>query len=448
MKFSKKHPLVWLCILCTYFLHAQNQKVQVKIGKNILVGTEPKESQLIEPHVAVHPTNPNHLIATAAVVSTTKKSDLDIEHCVVFVSRDAGKTWKRTDMTGQAGLDAWVAFSEKKVIVTTLGPHPIYNEYKFNHGNHMLAYISKDGGDSWTKNPQSLGGYHDGPRSAVAKDGSIYITSHRNLSGVTSQIYLAKLRFDEEIEKVGYVNPSNLNIAIDGITTYNDGTIAIQYQDFQYPISGPVRNENGWRGRLKTRREWLVTSSDQGRTFSPPKLITENFTDRASDLTVDKSEGKFKDRLYSVGHNINQKAILFTSSDNKGNTWTDTKPIEQGEIDGIRIDPMLAVNKEGIVAVAWIDNRDSSDSKVCYSPYAVFSVDGGKTFTKPQKIADQNSCLDTSKSGKNVTRRFPRGGDYFGLTATSDNRFHIVWADARSGKFQIMTSAITVTSKK
>jgi hypothetical protein len=38
------------------------------------------------------------------------------------------------------------------------------------------------------------------------------------------------------------------------------------------------------------------------------------------------------------------------------------------------------------------------------------------------------------------------GGDYFGLTAGADGRFHLVWSDARDGAFQIWTAAVSVQS--
>lgn len=429
---------------------AQNKNdssnLKISISKNILVGTESKESQLIEPHVAAHPTNPNHLIAAAAVKSTTKRNDYDIEHCVVFVSKDGGKTWKRTDMTGQAGIDAWVGFSENKAIVSTLGPHPLYSEYKFNSVLQMLVYTSFDGGDNWTKTPQSLGGSYDGPRSTPAKDGSIFITAHTGVRGKApnAQIFVAKVLNNNYIEKMSYVNPSNLNIGIDGIVSYNDGTLAISFQDYQYPVSGPMRDENGWRGVIKTRREWLITSSDEGQTFSPPKLITESFYDRANDLSVDKTEGKFKDRLYCVGSSTNYESVLFTYSDDKGDTWTDATPIEKIKNIGIRKEPHVAINKDGVIAVSWFDSRDNPESKLCYSPYIAFSVDGGKTFNKSVKVADKKSCVNPKISGENVANRWPVGGDYFGLTATADGRFHIVWPDARSGKFEVMAASASV----
>lgn len=426
--------------------YADSSNLEVSIDKNILVGTQPKESQLVEPHLAAHPTNPNKLIAAAAVVSTSQRTNLDIEHCVVFLSDDAGKSWIRKDLTGQAGLDAWVAFSEKNILVTTLGPHKIYDEYKFNDGNQLLVYLSEDGGINWVKTPQTLGSNHDGPRSVVGKNGEIFITSHRsNLPNVNTQIYVAKLDYKNLVERTTYVNPSNLNIAVDGITAYNDGTIAISFQDFQYPITGSLKDENGnWRGPIKTRREWLVTSSDNGKTFTPPKLITEKFFDRANDLIVDRTDKKFKDRLYCVGSNKDYESILITYSDDKGYTWSDAKAIEKKELKGIRIEPQVAVNKDGILAIAWFDSRDNAESKLCYSPYISFSSDGGETFNKPRKVADKKSCLNPEIAGENVTRRWPEGGDYFGLSASADGKFHVLWPDARSGKFELMTAAITV----
>ena len=41
-----------------------------------------------------------------------------------------------------------------------------------------------------------------------------------------------------------------------------------------------------------------------------------------------------------------------------------------------------------------------------------------------------------------MVERFPRGGDYIGLTAAADGSFHPVWIDGRNGIFQVYTARI------
>ena len=107
----------------------------------------------------------------------------------------------------------------------------------------------------------------------------------------------------------------------------------------------------------------------------------------------------------------------------------------------------MAINKDGVLAISWLDSRDYGESDytgLCYNTYMTFSMDGGKTFSEPVKLSTEKSCVDPKVAGEFVARRWPVGGDYFGLTATSDGKFHIVWPDARSGKFELMTSSVAI----
>ncbi|WP_417881863.1 hypothetical protein [Xanthomarina gelatinilytica] len=424
-----------------------NSKLQIEIGKNILLNEVSNNEQFIEPHITSHPSNPNHLLAVSAVFPAPYKSiDPNDVRSVSFVSNDGGLTWSRHKFSAIGGLDAWVTLTDNIAVTTILGKHSVFSDYKFNSPNsQLLCYFSFDGGYTWSKTPQSMGQYHDGPRSSATKDGSIFIASHQSFSRENTRIYVARILQDAFLERTTFINPSNLNIAVDGITTYSDGTLAIAYQDFQRPITGAMRDKKGnWRGRLKTRREWLVTSKDKGITFSAPKLISEEFYDRANDLSVDNSDSKYKNRIYCVGSNTNYKSILLTYSDDYGNTWSDITFIEPSNLEGVRKEPHIAINKDGTVAIAWFDSRDNPEKRLCYSPYITFSMDGGKTFSKPVKVANEKSCLDPSLSGKAIANRFPEGGDYFGLNASADGKFHILWPDARTGKFDLYTSAITL----
>ena len=40
--------------------------------------------------------------------------------------------------------------------------------------------------------------------------------------------------------------------------------------------------------------------------------------------------------------------------------------------------------------------------------------------------------------------RWPTGGDYFGMVAAGDGRFHLLWSDARDKVFQLWSAPVTV----
>ncbi len=448
MKYRKTVPFISLSLLFLSPLNVPGQNLEIQVGKNIQLNEALPNEQFFEPYISAHPNKPNHLLAVGWVNSTLKKRDSSVERCAAFVSNNGGQSWDRSDLPNTFCADPWVSLTEKGAVLTALD---------METSNQLFAYFSSDGGQSWDKNVQSLGYFHDGPRSTFTKDGSIFIASHQSARDGDNirrtAIYVGKSmkpnrRGYQYIEKKNLVFPSNLNLAIDGVATLSDGSLAIIYQDFQRHVKGPQKDENGnWRGILKTRREWLISSKDGGRTFTFPKMITESCYDRANDLVADTTDGAFKDRLYSACGGDNGTSILFMYSkgEYKGDYWSDATPIElPATLKGERRDPHIAVNKDGMVAVAWLDNRDSPDK--CVTPYITVSTDGGETFAKPVRVGDSLSCPN-DKAGKHVTEsgRWSWGGDYFGLTAAADGRFHVLWPDARSGKFELMTAAVSVS---
>lgn len=427
----------------------ESSNLTVEVSENIIVGVGTNQ-QFIEPSVAAHPTNPNHLIAVTATASTINGDDLDIEHCTIFVSKDGGKTWKRQDMEGKGGIDSWITFTKNKAVVTTLSQSPIYEEYNFNRYHQILVFASEDGGDNWTKTPQTLGTGHDFPRSVADKDGTIYIISGRGKydeGKLRNGVFIAKIHpKGSYVEKLHTIIPSNLTQITDGLATLSDGTLVITYHDYQRPAD--FEKFGKFAGRLKTRRVWAMTSKDKGETFSYPKLITEASYGRPTDIVADTSD-MFRDRLYHVTIGDQFKSIIVTHSMDGGDLWSDPIPVEPlAPVGQERLIPQIAVNKDGVVAVAWMDNRDNPTGN-CYTPYIIFSIDGGMTFSNLTKVGSELSCPETSLAGEYVTsrRRWSSGGDYFGLTATADGKFHVLWPDARSGKFDLMTSAITVNRK-
>lgn len=110
----------------------------------------------------------------------------------------------------------------------------------------------------------------------------------------------------------------------------------------------------------------------------------------------------------------------------------------------------LAVNREGIVAVSWYDSREDPrgyrGALRCQNVFFTVSLDGGRTFIPDVKVSSAENCAITAANGE-AGWRWPAGGDYHGLTAGPDGRFHLLWADSRDGIYQLRTSTVTITGK-
>jgi hypothetical protein len=159
--------------------------------------------------------------------------------------------------------------------------------------------------------------------------------------------------------------------------------------------------------------------------------------------------------------------LKFSYSKDQGKTWSTVREIESTmgpEINQFR--HALAVNNDGTVGISWFDTRDVGDRRA-YHEYFAASVDGGESFLPPVRVSSEESALDapgntmlkptidSPRAGADgvvhfyfddTSERFPDGGDYTGLTADADGRFHPFWTDTRRGNFQAWTATVLVKS--
>ena len=106
--------------------------------------------------------------------------------------------------------------------------------------------------------------------------------------------------------------------------------------------------------------------------------------------------------------------------------------------------PSVAINKEGVVAISWVDAQHSNDQK-SYDLYVAISKDGGSSFQKPVRITSQSSNPRTSQNG-DVANKFQPGGHYMGLTAGADGCFYLAWSDSSDQYFRLKTCRVCVES--
>lgn len=416
-----------------------------KVGEDRLVSVDKTDLPLIEPHLAVNPKSPNNLIAGAMVVTKPDLSGLD---CATFTSLDGGQTWKRRDFGLVTCADPWLAFmSDGTAVFAVL-------ETTASGEDQLLIYRSKDGGQTWDNKPVNLGAGHDHQTLAVdATDkqfaGSLYVSSGRpikNKAGKSrSAVYVARsIDGGASFQKPEHVISSNLNYGTQSSVVLSDGTLLVNFADFQ---------RRGDRRRFESPREWLVASTDGGKTFSESLFISETCDSRVgwSSLAVDTSNGKFRDRLYHICGRKQLAGIELRYSDNQGEMWSDPVRIDrEGNVTPYARNPTIAISKDGVVGVAWYDARnDPSGSKGifrCQEIYFTISLDGGKTFLPETKVSSQKSC-PLSQQNMQTGLRFPGGGDYMGMVATPEGAFRIMWADNRTGTFQLRTATVNVNSK-
>lgn len=193
---------------------------------------------------------------------------------------------------------------------------------------------------------------------------------------------------------------------------------------------------------------WVMTSADGGKTFSVPLFLTHVCAEDWPGLAADASKGPYRDRLYWVCHDRPNEHIYLNFSADRGETWSEPVVVNAGSGRNPRVDDaVIAVNREGVVAVTWYDARHDprgyrGDFR-CQELFFAASLDGGRTFLPEVKVSSAENCPDTSANGE-AGRRWPAGGDYHGLVAAADGSFHVLWADSREGIYKLRTATVRV----
>lgn len=389
---------------------------------------------LVEPYLAVDPVHPNHLVGAA--MGVTINTDLTVTTCYALSSWDGGKTWQAHDLKHRC-VDVWVAISDRgTAIVSALN----------SEGLHVFR--SANGGRTWPDVPlvlpRSPGKSFDHDTMTVDRGtgrfrGSIYLLATQ-FSGDTSQVVLFRSDDDgQSFSKTAEVVPLHLEFNTMNPVVFSDGILVIPFNDFQRPALNGSQD-------LEANRGWMMTSSDGGKTFSHPYMISESCKNSFPELAVDA--GSLADRLYWVCNDGDHRRIYFHYSPDRGATWSMPLQVNRNSgSDAYARTMVVAVNRDHVVGVAWYDGREDSHaadrSFRCQSVYFAASLDGGKSFLPEVKVSTAQSCPHTPQNGEAGTR-WVAGGDYMGLVADADGVFHLLWSDSRSGIYELWSSTIRV----
>lgn len=408
---------------------------RIEVGPNIRVSPETLEWPLTEPYVVAHPKNPKHLLA-AAILASPKQGAYGDQVCVSFVSEDGGRTWSAPHSFG-FGIcaDPWLALREDGAAL-----------FVGLEDGQIHVFRSGDAGHTWSEVPlpAGFGRAHDRPTLAVDASNGPYTGSFYLLSILAGRsptkrnivrVHLARSRdggktFDEPL----LVQPSNLNLNTFTPAVLSDGTLLVSFGDFQSNVDD-FRD----KGRLERPRFWVLISEDGGKTLSPPLFVAEGC---GGDVAADASSGPFHDRIYLVCTRRDLDGVWVLHSADHGERWSEPARVNTSGGDVVRRTKSLAVNNKGVVAVSWYQRPKGSQ---CQHIYFAASLDGGKTFLPEVRVSTAESCPDNPRNGR-AAQRWPFGGDYSGLAASSDGLFHVLWADSRNGIYQLYTAAVKVTT--
>ena len=429
-----------LALTCAMLVHLKGLPLiaqQIHVGEPVVVAQAAYQHFFVEPFLAVHPSRPDYLLAAAMqeAPGASFEERVSRQICATFLSVDAGATWRRHDFPLSRCFDPWIAITANgHALVSLFGRHPTLDE-------GLFVFHSLDGGQTWDDGPVRLGGGYDHEtivedRGSSERASSLYLLSWRSIhSGAGKRwaiVVLRSLDGGKSFAESTYVVPNNLVNLSELPVVLSDGTLLVSF------VEGARIAEQERLERFTRRRAWVLRSTDASRTFSPPLFVTDTCGAppgfQLSAFAADTATGRFRDRLYFVCSALGRGPNVLTASGDRGETWSAPVAVPPALVPAdseARRVLGLAVNNRGVLAVAHLD-RVAAAGDSCQSLYFVASLDGGHTFLPAERISSA-PCASF--------------GDYFGMVATPDGRFRLLWPEVHGGVSQLRTVTVEVESR-
>jgi len=454
----------------------------IAVGPNIQVSND-GDAAHVEVMAAANPVNPLNILGTSI---TFLKPGSDIM-TKTYASIDGGYTWTDAvtpQIFARGSADPQVAFGPNgtayyvSLVNVTLKnvPH-----------DQMMLYRSSDGGRSWSIP------FNFGYRTKLGSFDHEQVVIDQSASRNRGRIYIGILYGPYPDYNVGVVHSADGGRSFQGPVlaasghkkigindanplVLSDGALILPYQDFEFETKKAKKSTYS--------TIWTVESDDGGRTFSSSRRAERQYTgsyeammarSRAgrfdeqtfADFADDPSTGPRRDRIYMVWSDRrsgNTKA-WFAYSDTRGRSWSASKFVDPDTPRwASQYQPEVVVNRDGVVGIAWLDTRDSYRQDR-YREYFTASLDGGRTFLRSTPVSSMASFPQGPGNARLIPlendratpllglrfmsafTRYPAGGDYMGITTDLNGAFHPMWADSRTGTFQLFTAKVQVLPK-
>lgn len=444
----------------------------VHIGASVDVSKALPLDPHYEDEIDANPENANELVACSMLFP----NDSPTSEVVTYVSSDGGKNWRLSLRTqGQDEYESWDPDCR-------YGPdHTLYSLSEGSQPGSPSDYDridrSRDNGKTWETFTRAI----HAERS--------FITVDQRSGPQRGWVYLYGMGEDEKSIRVGYspdngktffsqvvpMDPGTEDVNVGPGVMLSDGTLAIPMPVLKQSIK---ESQQSYHVRLPAeirvalvkfqRPNWPLQITIT--TVAPWLADFEANGSYYTTLAVDSSDGPFKDRLYAAweDHSSGRSRIKLAYSADEGKTWSHARVIDDdvgrqvgNTLNGPDdIHGVVAVNREGIVGVSWLDRRDYADNLGWALRFRA-SFDGGETFLPSQKVPDADyepargdrvplfGGSDSVRSTNSLSIGWFtfHGGHTMGLTADANGRFHPLWVANPTGTPQLWTTHITVNGK-
>jgi hypothetical protein len=425
------------------------QASRVEVRQRAVASADLPDFPHVEPRLAIDPHDPKRLVIGAMLFRRDGGGDSE---CTTLASSDGGLTWRRGVLPKRAGItgggDPWVAFDPQgRVYLSCLhGARTDTGERTSGVG----VYRSEDGGVTWNGPTMLPGRAYDRPVLVVgharnAAQPPLHVVASQGARrdfGSANPIAISTSEdggnsFGEPVQ----VLFNNLNNNVRSALVLPDGSLLAIFYDI-----GSLDGR-----RLEQFRVWSIRSTDGGRSFGPALFVNENAGGDQVDVAGDSS-GKLFAAWDVIRGPRTGRGVFFAKSEDGGRRWTaPTRLADTADGDRQQHVPTVAAAADGTIATFWVDYRNDPRGE-CSDVYFRASLDTGATWLPSERLSTKPSCPRTSGNtvprvdGKpmEVDRRWTEGGDYHGLVAGEQGRFHAAWSDSSTGVFQIHVATIEV----
>jgi Neuraminidase (sialidase) len=408
----------------------------------------------VEPFVAANPAQAHNLVA---VWQQDRWSNGGAHALMAARSTDGGQTWNSQTalpfnecapggLSYERASDPWVSFGPDG---TAYAVGLVFNIS--NNDNGVAAVRSTNGGATWDHltvirqdlNQNQLANDKESVTADPYKPGYAYAVWDQLVGPVDNPAVLAH-NFQS------FTGPTYFARTTDGGATWSQSKIILPMRQRQQSIAnvivvGPgdvlydfftlITATGPNNGPNSTAPHGLaiafMKSSDNGTTWSDPHIVQQmdslTVTDpntgaplRTADFDAAPAVDPRTGQLYLVWQDARDTAgknhkggwsrILYTTSTNGGDTWSDPVVISKQSADGISaILPAIAVGSEGTVGITYYDFTGLTPDNTTTLPTTVWSTkDLGQTRTK---VAGPFNFLAAPNAGGAFL------GDYQGLAA-------------------------------
>jgi hypothetical protein len=403
----------------------------------------------VEPYLAVNPRNSLNLLATAQVF----KQQYD-RAPGTFVSFDGGSSWQDN---GLLSLPAhYTTGSNLMVVFTQGGIGFIAARLDGSTTTGIFVWRTDDGGRHFRTPVAVSAGSNtvvnvDHPWMAVgsapgSSDSALYLvwTLLGNQDGHTVGAVMLSRSFDNGQH---FEAPHALSGAMSqAVAAAVVATGPADHVHVVYLYYGPFNGQDQGASGLQNGPMRVVSSSDGGNHFGPPRVIGQDLVGSNAMLFAlpQAATDPHDDTLYvsfaAYQQGTHHEEIMLTSSQDDGQTWA--SPVRAND-DPVTdqtdyLLPQLLVTANGSVYVSYFALRRGQ-----VDVYLAQSTDHGLHFLSHRRITDRswNFALGvrvTTDLGKQLWV-----GDYQGLAA-APGVVYLLWNDSRTSHLELFLAAVRV----